>query len=84
MENEPDKSVLGNLVAMDDMWILLQGYDEDGADDGYTLRLVENVFLIVENSRYIRKLRALRGERAWASASNRERATRFRACSLLQ
>ena len=64
--DDTEKFALGSLVAADDRWILLEGYDEDGGDDGYALRRIEDIVLVVDDSRYIRKVRALRGARGWS------------------
>ena len=39
-------SAVGSVVGCDERFVLLRGVDEEGRDDGYTLRALERVFAV--------------------------------------
>ena len=52
-------SAVGSVVGCDERFVLLRGVDEEGRDDGYTLRALERVFAVERNDAYLRKLAIL-------------------------
>ena len=52
-------AAVGSVVGCDERFVLLRGVDEEGRDDGYTLRALERVFAVERNDAYLRKLAIL-------------------------
>lgn len=51
-----DRFDVGRLLAMDDQYVLMNTCDENGRDDGLSLRLIENIICVQADTLYLKKL----------------------------
>lgn len=68
-EDNTSSFVVGCVEAMDESFVLLRAFDQDGCPDGYCLRLLENVVFVQVDTLYLRCLKRLQKEADCRDAS---------------
>lgn len=55
-EEDVSRFDVGRILGMDDDFVLLHTFDQEGRDDGYSLRLMDHVGCVQEGTLYLNKL----------------------------
>lgn len=56
---DTSKFCVGSIAGLDNQYVLLKTVDEDGRDDGYTLRAIETIYAVEENTQYLSRITEL-------------------------
>ena len=56
---DTSKFCVGSIVGLDNQYIFLKTVDENGRDDGYTLRAIETIYAVEEDTQYLSRIAEL-------------------------